>query len=89
MEPSLSHNALYGFDTPDGKARFDLENEHYVRQLRIRRVANPCDISEAFLVVLFDGVLPEAVADLIGSNVKFHHCKLNNKFPGMNVRVEY
>ena len=88
-EQSLSHKVNYGFDTPDGKARFDLEKGHSVQQPRLCRVANPCDISEAFQGVLFEGVLPEAVADLISLNVKFHHCKLNNKYPGMNARVEY
>ena len=89
VELSRSHMANYGFDTPDGKARFDLEHGHSGQKPRLRRVANPCDISEAYRGVLFKGVLPEAVACLIGPDVKFHHCKLNNKFPGMNTRVEY
>ena len=59
VEQSRSHKANYGFDTPDGKARFDLEKGHSVQQPRLHRVANPCRISEAFQGVLFEDVLPE------------------------------
>ena len=48
VKQSLSHKANYGFDTPDSKARFDLEKGHSVQQPRLHRVANPCRISEAF-----------------------------------------
>jgi len=89
VEESRSYEKNYCFDTLDGKARFDLEQGHNASTPRLRRVANPCDISEVYQEVLFKGILPEAVADLIGPDVKFHHCKLNNKFPGMGTRVEY
>ena len=89
VEGSRTYNTNYGFDTPDGKARFDLEQGHSAEQPRLRRVANPADISEVFQELLFRGAVPEAVADLIGPDVFFHHCKLNNKFPGMKTRVEY
>lgn len=89
VEESRGHNENYGFDTPNGKARFDLEKGHSPATPRLRRVANPVDISEIYQTLVFDGLLPEAVADLIGPDVFFHHCKLNNKFPGANTRVEY
>ena len=41
VEQSRSHKANYGFDTPDGKARFDLVKGHSVQQPRLGRVANP------------------------------------------------
>ena len=86
---SCNHSANYGFDTPNGKARFDLEHGHSAVEPRLRRVANPVDISEPYQALLFEGMVPEVVADLIGPDVFFHHCKLNNKFPGMTARVEY
>ncbi|HJP07150.1 MAG: restriction endonuclease subunit S [Acidiferrobacteraceae bacterium] len=89
VNESRGHNANYGFDTPDGKARFDLERGHNAEAPRLRRVANPADISQPYQNLLFEGALPEVVADLIGPDVFFHHCKLNNKFPGTNTRVEY
>ena len=89
VEESRNYDANYGFDTPNGKARFDLEQSHSSDHPRLRRVANPVDISEAYQSVLFFGEMPEVVADLIGPDVFFHHCKLNNKFPGGSTRVEY
>ncbi|HAU40832.1 MAG TPA: restriction endonuclease subunit S [Gammaproteobacteria bacterium] len=89
VEESRQHEANYGFDTPNSKARFDLEQGHTSSNPRLRRVANPTDISEIYQRLLFEGDLPEVVSDLIGPNVFFHHCKLNNKFPGAGTRVEY
>ena len=89
VQESREHEANYGFDTPNGKARFDLEQGHGATNPRLRRVANPADISDVYQRLLFEGDLPEVVTDLIGPNVFFHHCKLNNKFPGAGTRVEY
>jgi hypothetical protein len=89
VEQSRTYEANYGFDTPNGKARFDLEQGHSAVEPRLRRVANPADISQPYQALLFEGALPEVVSDLIGPDVFFHHCKLNNKFPGMKARVEY
>jgi ectoine hydroxylase-related dioxygenase (phytanoyl-CoA dioxygenase family) len=88
IDESRAHSANYG-ETLDGKARFDLEAGHGAEQPRLRRVANPVDVSEAYRQALFDGPIPDRVAELIGPDVKFHHCKLNIKLPGMATRVEY
>ncbi len=88
IEESRGHAGNYG-ETPDGKARFDLEVGHSAAQPKLRRVANPADVSEDFQGVLWDGPVPDAVAELIGPDVKFHHCKLNIKLPGMGARVDY
>ena len=88
IEESRTQTANYG-ETMDGKARFDLEAGHTAEQPRLRRVANPVDISAAYRRALFDGPIPDRVAELIGPDVKFHHCKLNIKLPGMATRVEY
>lgn len=88
IEESRGHDANYG-ETLDGKARFDLEAGHSAEQPRLRRVANPADISEAYRQALFDGPIVDRVAELIGPDVKFHHCKLNIKLPGMETRVDY
>jgi ectoine hydroxylase-related dioxygenase (phytanoyl-CoA dioxygenase family) len=88
IEESRAHGANYG-ETMDGKARFDLEAGHTAERPRLRRVANPADISEAYREALWDGPIVDAVAELIGPDVKFHHCKLNIKLPGMETRVDY
>ncbi len=88
MELCRKHDTNFG-TTVDGKARFDLEAGHTRDNPKLRRVANPADISEKFQKVLWDSPVIEMVADLIGPNLKFHHCKLNTKFPGMETVVYY
>ncbi|MBI28280.1 MAG: restriction endonuclease subunit S [Pelagibacteraceae bacterium] len=88
IEESKSYQDNYG-KTKNGKARFDLEKGHTATQPKLRRVANPTDISEAFRNVLFRGPAIDAIVDLIGPDIKFHHCKLNIKLPGMETRVDY
>ena len=88
IEESRRHTSNFG-ETVDGKARFDLEPGHTPERPRLRRVANPADISEAYRDVLWTAALVDMVADLIGPNIKFHHCKLNVKLPGMETAVGY
>ncbi len=88
IEESRAHGANYG-ETMDGKARFDLEAGHTADHPKLRRVANPSDISAAYRAVLWDGPIVDAVAELIGPDIKFHHCKINLKLPGMETRVDY
>lgn len=88
IEESRHHTSNFG-RMEDGKERFDLEVGHSQEHPKLRRVANPADISQAYQDVLWHGAIPDMVADLIGPDVKFHHCKLNIKLPGMQTRVEY
>lgn len=88
IEESRRHQKNYG-ETLNGKARFDLEAGHTADAPRLRRVANPIDISEAYRDVLWDGPIPDRVAELIGPDVKFHHCKINMKLPGSGTYVGY
>ncbi len=60
---SRRHEANYG-QTMDGKARFDLEAGHTAERPRLRRVANPADISAAYQAALWDGPIVDAVAEL-------------------------
>ncbi len=85
---SRRHKTNYG-ETMDGKARFDLEAGHSVETPKLRRVANPADISEAYQRVLWDGPVADLASELLGPDVKFHHCKINIKAPGMETRVDY
>ena len=88
IEESRGQTKNYG-ETPNGKARFDLEAGHSAASPRLRRVANPVDVSEVYRDVLWDGVIPDLVTELIGPDVKFHHCKLNMKLPGGDTYVGY
>ena len=88
IELSRNYDANFG-ETVDGKARFDLEVGHTREVPRLRRVANPADISEVFQEVLWDGPIVDMVSQLVGPNVRYHHCKLNIKLPNMETRVYY
>ncbi len=88
IEESRRQISNFG-ETIDGKARFDLEPGHTPERPRLRRVANPADISETYRDALWTAPLVDMVVDLIGANVKFHHCKLNMKLPGMETSVGY
>lgn len=88
IEQSRQHTQNYG-SLPDGRARFDLEPGHHTDNPRLRRVSNPLDISEIYADTVFNSAVPDMVVDLIGPDIKFDHCKLNNKLPGMATRVDY
>jgi len=47
------------------------------------------DISEAYREVMLDARTVDMVADLIGPDVKFHHCKINLKLSGARTEVAY
>jgi ectoine hydroxylase-related dioxygenase (phytanoyl-CoA dioxygenase family) len=63
--------------------------EHTAAQPALRRINNPSDISDAYLEVMRDAGTVDMVADLIGPDVKFHHCKINLKLPGARTEVSY
>jgi len=88
IEESRGQVANYG-ETIDGKKRFDLEAGHGAQTPKLRRVANPADISEAYRSYLFESLLVDMVAQLLGPDIKFHHCKINNKLPGMQTKVDW
>lgn len=88
IEESRNHEKNYG-TMLNGKARFDLEPGHSKEHPKLRRINNPVDISQAYRDVLFEGPAVDAAVDVLGPNVKFHHCKLNIKLPGMVTRVDY
>ncbi len=88
IEESRSHAKNFG-TTYDGKARFDLEVGHSKEHPKMRRVANPADVSKNFQKVLWDSPMVDMVSELIGPSIRFHHCKLNIKLPGMKTVVYY
>jgi len=89
VEESRAHDAPFGPETLDGRARFDMGAEHTADHPALRRVNNPSDISEAYLDVMTDARTVDMIADLIGPDVKFHHCKINVKLPGTRTEVAY
>jgi ectoine hydroxylase-related dioxygenase (phytanoyl-CoA dioxygenase family) len=89
VEESRGHAEPYGAPTIDGRPRFDMGTEHTADRPALRRVNNPSDISETCFEVMSDARTVDMVADLVGPDVKFHHCKINQKCPGANTTVYY
>lgn len=88
VDESRGHDTSYG-TTLDGRARFDLEPGHNEDQPALRRVSAPIEVSDAFNDVAIDSVMVDAIADLIGPNVKLHHTKINSKLPGAATAVKW
>ncbi len=89
VEESREHTAPFGPPTIDGRPRFDMGAEHSASNPALRRVNNPSDISRSFEAVMSNAATVDMVADLIGPDVKFHHCKINLKLPGSTTEVGY
>jgi ectoine hydroxylase-related dioxygenase (phytanoyl-CoA dioxygenase family) len=89
VEESRQHDAPFGAPTIDGRPRFDIGTDHSSDHPALRRVNNPSDISPAFADVMSAAPVVDMVADLIGPDVKFHHCKVNLKLSGTKTAVGY
>lgn len=89
VDESRAHDAPFGEPTVDGRARFDMGEEHSAERPALRRINNPSEIDPHFEEVMRNSAMVDMVADLIGPNVKFHHCKINLKLPGSNTVVGY
>ena len=88
VDESRHQSAPYG-ETLDGRPRFDLETGHTAAKPALRRVASPIEVSAAYLEAMCAPALVQAVAAVIGPNVKFHHCKINSKLPGAATAVKW
>jgi ectoine hydroxylase len=70
---------------------FDIEKDHTSENPRLRRVSNPTEHHPVFWEYVTKSPMLDAVADLVGPNVKFHHSKLNFKWAkgGEEVKWHY
>jgi phytanoyl-CoA hydroxylase len=88
IDESRQHDGPFG-EMLDGRPRFDVEPGHSAAVPALRRVASPEEISQDFLDILESEPMIEAVADLLGDDLRFHHAKLNSKLPGSGTRVKW
>ena len=88
VEESRSETGAYG-EMLDGRARFDVEPGHSAERPGLRRVSSPMEVSKAYYDVMTSSRMVEAVADVIGPNVKLHHAKINSKLPRTATKVEW
>ena len=88
VDESRAHAAAYG-ETIDGRSRFDVEPRPHRRHTRFA----PGLVTGRDLGRVSRGhgdiAHVEAVADLIGPNVKLHHTKINSKLPKSATKVEW
>ncbi len=89
VDESRAHSEPWGPPTLDGRARFDMGAEHTPERPALRRVNNPSDISGHYFEAMSNARVADMAADLVGPDVKFHHCKINLKCPGANTTVHY
>lgn len=88
VEESRGHDRAYG-EIIDGRPRFDLEPGHSAKTPALRRVNSPLEVSEAYFEVMSSSRMTDMVAELVGPNTKFHHCKINSKLPGAATSVKW
>ncbi len=71
--------------------KFDLEPDHRSDAPRLRRVSSPDIHHPVFWEYVTKGPMADIVADLVGTDVKFHHSKLNFKWKqgGEEVKWHY
>ena len=85
---SKEHNEAYG-TAINGRPRFDVEPGHSAESPALRRVNAPVEVSDAYWEAMTGSRMTQAVVDLIGPNVKFHHSKINSKLPGAKTAVKW
>jgi ectoine hydroxylase-related dioxygenase (phytanoyl-CoA dioxygenase family) len=88
VEESRAYTEAYGTQQ-DGRPRFDLEPGHSREFPALRRVASPLEISDSCLGLMRDNIALDAVAQLIGPNIKFNNDKINSKHPGTATEVKF
>ncbi|MCE2516864.1 MAG: phytanoyl-CoA dioxygenase family protein, partial [Alphaproteobacteria bacterium] len=88
VDESRSHDGPFG-ETIDGKPRFDLEDGHSAEKPALRRINSPHEISDAYMQVMADSGLTDAVADVVGPDVKLHHTKINSKLPAPKTALKW
>jgi hypothetical protein len=88
IDESRERTAAWG-SLIDGRPRFDLAPGHRADDPQLRRVNAPSEVSDAFLDVMRDSRMTDMVADLIGPDVAYHHCKINLKLPGANTEAAW
>ena len=89
VEESRAHSEPFGPPTLDDRPRFDMGIEHTADKPALRRGNNPSDISDTYMDVMRNASMTDMVNQLIGPNLKFHHCKINLKLPGSDTTVHY
>ncbi|WP_241609233.1 phytanoyl-CoA dioxygenase family protein [Rosenbergiella australiborealis] len=88
VSESKHYSSAYG-ETLDGRPRFDVDSDHSATHPSLRRVSSPTEIADCYYAAAFHSAMSDAVTQLIGPNVRFHHSKINAKLPGTRTQVKW
>lgn len=88
VEESRQYTSAYG-TTLDARARFDLDSDHLAEHPSLRRISSPTEISERYYAVACHSPISDAIAQLIGPDIRFHHSKINSKLPKTRTTVKW
>jgi ectoine hydroxylase-related dioxygenase (phytanoyl-CoA dioxygenase family) len=88
IEESRGQGENYG-ETINAKPRFDLDPTHRPDHPALRRVNAPIEVSDSYFEAATAARAVDAVAELIGPDLRFHHSKINAKQPGSVTAVAY
>lgn len=88
IEESRSHRDSYG-EQEDGRPRFSVEPGHCHERPALRRIASPVELSQTYLDLMRNSIAVDAVAQILGPNVKFNNSKINSKHPGTATQVKF
>ncbi|MFT6438132.1 MAG: ectoine hydroxylase-related dioxygenase (phytanoyl-CoA dioxygenase family) [Candidatus Azotimanducaceae bacterium] len=76
-------------DIEKSNSIFDLEPDHTHESPRLRRLNNPTDQHETYWEFSSQSEIVDIAEDILGENIKFHHSKLNFKFPHGGEEVKW
>lgn len=76
-------------DITKSDQKWDIEPGHTRENPMLRRLASPNDHHEAYWNYASNSKLTDAITDLVGPDVKFHHSKLNFKWSGGGEEVKW
>ncbi|MBT3564629.1 MAG: phytanoyl-CoA dioxygenase family protein, partial [Gammaproteobacteria bacterium] len=68
---------------------FDVEPDHTNDNPRLRRLNNPSDQDETYWEFSSQSEIVDLAEDILGPDIKFHHSKLNFKFPHGGEEVKW
>lgn len=68
---------------------WDIDKGHSAQNPRLRRLSSPNDHHPKYWEFASQSPLSDAIADLVGPDVKFHHSKLNFKWSGGGEEVKW
>jgi len=85
---SAAYTESYGKQR-DGRPRMSLETGHSKESPALRRIASPIELSDTYLSFMRDNSALDAVAQLLGPNIKFNNSKINLKHPGSKTAVKF